>query len=172
MLNFCKKCQAVYECDYPLDECENILCDGEIVLMDELVFKLYEAAKGKCCELHLGETADILGSVYFYDLFFCFCDKTKAEDFFAQLEATAVKDKYDNTVCFEFCQLDHEPYVISVGISDCYDDFLYMNAFEKLDAIFRLVMFLCEVLVAGDREALSAIENANLAWKGESTGEI
>jgi len=172
MLNFCKKCKAVYECDYPLDGCENILCDGEIVLMDKSLFNLIEELKGKCCDLHLTKTVDIVGSVNLYEICFVFCDLEKAEELYAKMDFKIKEERFRGKIDIGFLDDDEdEPYVFTVGIDEYFDDFLVLETAEKIQKIMALLTFLYDVSEFEVTEPLPSAMKTKLVWRGDGTGE-
>lgn len=146
---FCTKCHAVYFGELPLDGCDNLLCDGETLVINDANFALLQAMIDGCCHLLIKQHVNLLGSVYFLEIGFVFCSAEKAQEFFEKAES--IIDQIENSDKI-FVDMDESPgdhHVVTIEYLGGYEDLMYLDDMEKVQAVFKFKEALRKIFIPG-----------------------
>lgn len=144
---FCTDCHAVYFGDQPFNGCDNLLCDGETLVINDANFALLQAMIDGCCHLLIKQHVNLLGSVYFLEIGFVFCSAEKAQEFFEK--ADSIIDQVENSEEI-FVDMDDsldDHHVVTIEYLGGSDDLLFLDDMEKVQAVFKFKEALQEIFI-------------------------
>lgn len=174
-MNFCIGCYAAYESDYPMDSCENLLCEGKTVLIDPVSVLILAKLQKICFFYNLKQTVMLADTLNFYEIGMAFSTPEDGADFLRRSEELLRDKKYKGKIDVD----EHEDakgfFCIDIGIAvvDGFEQFVRLESVEKVERIFTLLMFLCELFdIPTDLEAISAFSESECTEQVVTTGEI
>lgn len=145
MLFICPDCKAVFSSDCHLDSCENLLCEGEMERIDQIILEILLDLRDACDSFELRETVNVEGSMTFYTVVLTFFDSEEGLEFLNGCKESLSEEMFPGKISVvEGCDSCGN-FTIEISISTLYENFVQLGMIEKIELLFTMVLFFCEL---------------------------